>query len=128
MSERIASMPIRAMRRVEIIVKRSENRDLRSETHYKLFNLPAIASPAILQVAREEVKLKPPVRPSTSSTSPAKYNQGQSLDSIVLGFTSSVLTPQAVTNSSPARLWIRWRGNPSESKRDIFLRASLLSI
>ena len=45
-------------------------------------------------------KLKPPVTPSTSSTSPAKWMPGQSRLSIVLKSTSDSFTPPQVTNSS----------------------------
>jgi hypothetical protein len=127
MSARIASIPIRAIRRVEIIIKKLENRDLRSEIYYKLFKCLQIARPATLPVAQLEVKLNPPVSPSTFNTSPAKYNHREIFDSIVLGFTSSVLTHPAVTNSSPGRLWIREMGKPCVSIRQSFLRSSSLS-
>jgi len=63
-------------------------------------------SPAKNPVHHADCRLNPPVNPSMSKTSPAKYKFGQIFDSIVLGFTSEVFTPPAVTNSSPEILFI----------------------
>src|SRR5690606_25597628 len=64
----------------------------------------AAARPAIQPVVHAAWKLKPPVMPSMSSTSPAKCRPGTSRLSIVLKSTSRRRIPPQVTNSSLFRL------------------------
>src|SRR5204863_6283092 len=72
--------------------------------HGEIDSTPAMACPAIHPVVHAAWKLKPPVMPSMSSSSPAKYRPGQMRLSIVLKFTSDRRTPPHVTNSSLLRL------------------------
>src|SRR5207247_2261795 len=60
----------------------------------------AIAFPAIQPVVHAAWKLNPPVMPSMSSSSPAKWSPGQIRLSMVLKFTSLKRTPPHVTQSS----------------------------
>ena len=59
----------------------------------------AMPSAAVSPVSQAAVRLKPPVSPSMSSTSPAKNSPGTCRLSIVLGDTDLRLTPPHVTNS-----------------------------
>lgn len=72
-----------------------------------------IHSPTVFPIARHACKLNPPVTPSTLTTSHAKYNQGQIVDSSVFGFIPDVSTHHAVTNSSHGRRLTRCKGIPS---------------
>ena len=69
---------------------------------YKL----AIAFPANQPLVQQCWKLNPPVIPSTSNTSPAKYNPLHIKLSIVLKLTSSNETPPDITNSSKKALYL----------------------
>ncbi len=79
-----------------------------------------MASQAHLQVAQHDWKLNHHVTASILRTSQAKNNHGQSLLSIVSECTSSVLIPQAVTNSSHGLRAMRVTGNPLPSNFAIY--------
>ena len=59
----------------------------------------AAAPPATNPLAHAHWKLNPPMRPSTSSISPIRYNPRHTRDSMVPGSTSSSATPPAVTSA-----------------------------
>src|SRR4051794_20794365 len=61
--------------------------------------VPTAAAPASQPVLQAAWKLYPPIGPSRSSTSPARYRPGQTLLSIVRESTSSSDTPPDVTSA-----------------------------
>src|SRR5581483_10276616 len=69
------------------------------------YRTKAAAFPAIQPVVHAAWKLKPPVMPSMSSTSPAKCRPGRTRLSIARKSTSLRRTPPHVTNSSLNRLF-----------------------
>ena len=74
----------------------SLHRASRSAADRALF---AALIPASLPLVQAHRKLKPPMRPKTSHTSPQKNTEGAALDSIVEQSTSSSATPPPVTSA-----------------------------